>query len=89
MVVTAVFESPELHFRIPYGVDVEDKTQVTNWWVRYATLHIEYCDGRKEEIESIYSLDNSCDWKNPVDTSIEDAGDAGIDFDELDEELEQ
>lgn len=62
-------------FKIPDGLDLEDKTVVQFWIVHYGHLEIFYTDGREEIIEM---EDNAFDYKRPKETSIEDAEDNGI-----------
>ena len=41
----------ESQFKIPDGLDLEDKSIVENWWVKHDTLYIVYAD--KDEIHEI------------------------------------
>ena len=56
-------------WRVPLGVDLNDTTQVSRWYVRWSILHIEYADGRAQEINM------SCEWepnyKHPSKVRIE------------------
>lgn len=65
-------------FKIPDGVDLEDKTVVENYGVKWGNLHINYVDGREETIES-EGWDS--DMKYPDEVKIENAKDWGIDYD--------
>jgi len=65
--------SGNLKFKIPKGLDLEDETIVSNWYVRYATLHIHYVDGREEEIESEYEFEADFKWADKL--RIEDDDD--------------
>jgi hypothetical protein len=76
-------------FKIPKGLDLEDKTQVKNWGVKYNVLHIYKVDGTELEIESEGWI-HSFDYKYPScnDVEIENASDWGIDDDDNEEEEE-
>jgi len=71
-VVVATFPVPETVFLIPNGLDLEDKTIVKTWFVRWNTLHIEYVTGIEEEIQYHYEPQINCKYP---DTTIEDASD--------------
>ena len=78
--VVANYCEPEAVFKIPDGLDLEDKSTVTNWYVRYSTLYIFYVDGRQEEIEMDY--ESEPDYKRPINTTIEDAEDYTVEYEE-------
>lgn len=79
-IVIAQYECPERAWRIPFGLDLDDKNVVKDWWIKWEYLHIEYTDGRKESFESIWESEG--DQKYPLDYRIDDADELGIDFDE-------
>ena len=87
-VVRAEYSAPESVFEIPDGLDLEDKSIVEWWGVKWNTLHIKYVG--KEEVEDIQpSWDGGEDheiWKHPNDCGIEDAEDVGYEYEE-DEDL--
>ena len=61
-VVVVTYPSPEAVFKIPDGLDLEDKSVVTGWKTKGGCLYIYYVDGREEEIE----------WKfDPADDDVE------------------
>ena len=82
-VVSASFYIPDFVFKIPDGLDLEDKEVVEDWWVKYGTLHIRYVG--KEDVEEIdpHYDDKDYDYKWPKTVSIEDA------YDEYEEEDEE
>jgi hypothetical protein len=57
--VVVKYSAPEAIFKIPDGLDLEDKSVVESWWVKYGTLYICYTNGKEKEIE----WDNSADYK--------------------------
>lgn len=57
-------------FKIPEGVDLDDKTQVEDWYVKWNILNITYVDGREEEIEAEGWVEQH-DYKHPKDAVIE------------------
>ena len=62
----------ESAFKIPDGLDLEDKSVVEKWWVWKYSLHIKYVGN--EEIESIEGDNDHYEtFKEPHTTSIEDA----------------
>ena len=69
-------------FIIPKGLNLEDKTQVKEWWVKWNRLQIRLVDGTLLEIDPEYGVNNSA--KHPTDEpTIEDAADYGFE-DEFD-----
>ena len=61
-VVVTTYPSPKGVFKIPDGLDLEDKSVVTSWETKGGCLYIYYVDGREEEIE----------WKfDPADDDVE------------------
>ena len=75
------------YFKIPDGLDLEDKTVVESWGVKYNTLYIYYVDGREEEIEPVWDIEP--DWKYPNNCEIEDAEDYNVEYSEDEEEKEE
>jgi|688.fasta_scaffold558481_1 hypothetical protein len=69
-------------FAIPSNINLEDKTQVEEWWVKYLTLHIRLTNGKVIEIKPQGWIDNN-DFKWPStdydDDNIVDASEFGID----------
>jgi hypothetical protein len=57
-----------VEFVIPKGMDLDDKTKIKEYWVRYGTLHIEFVDGTTQKIE--YENEPDTDWETPNDTNI-------------------
>ena len=86
-------------FAIPSNINLEDKTQVEYWWVKYLTLHILLTSGKEIEVKPQGWIDNN-DFKWPSEDydvdSIVDASDCGMEDDdeafkpvELDDDEEQ
>ena len=75
-------------FKIPKGLDLDNKKVVEDWWVKYDILSIKYVNN--EEIEEIpFSRELSReDFKNPVDERIENANDGYMDYFDGEEEDE-
>ena len=71
-------------FKIPDGLDLEDKSVVKFWGVKWAKLYIVYVDGREEEIEEY--MEAEPDYKHPDSVAIEDADDYNVDYEEDEEE---
>lgn len=69
-------------FKVPKGLDLEDKTKVTEWWVKWNTLHITLVDGTTLEIQPEWGNVGDC-LKYPSDEpTIEDAEDYGLEDEE-------
>ena len=78
----------EIIFKLPDGIDLEDKTVVADWYVRWGTLHINYVDGREEEIEQSDGMSEP-DWKRPDDQFVIDADRYCVEYSEDEEEEEE
>lgn len=74
-------------FKIPKGLDLEDKEQVEDWSVKYNTLYIYKTDGSKLEIQAEGWI-HHFDYKYPQDETIENRDDHGIDYSDDEEEEE-
>tara|TARA_R110002020_G_scaffold7091_5_gene29994 strand:- start:1613 stop:2104 length:492 start_codon:yes stop_codon:yes gene_type:complete len=88
-VVVAQYIS-EMVFKIPDGLDLEDKAIVKDYHVKNGQLWINYVDGRQEECECYCEIET--DFKYPHETKIYEPDDLGYTDDiysdeESDEEL--
>jgi len=83
-IVSAIFPGPEVIFKIPDGLDLEDKTVVEFWFVKWGTLHIHYINGEEKEIE--WEYEPEMDFKDPESSEIEDADEHDIEYEEDKEE---
>jgi hypothetical protein len=72
-------------FKIPKGLDLEDKTQVKNWGVKWNRLWIEKVDGTELMIEAESWIHNF-DYKYPDIAEIVDADDEGVEYSDDEEE---
>jgi len=85
MMVETIYDQREVaYFRIPDGVDLEDKSVVESWETRYGTLYIKYVGkAEEEEIEWEFHPSEYTDYKYGQD-SIEDAdglgGGCGVEY---------
>ena len=70
-------------FCVPKNINLEDKTQVESWGVKYNTLHIYLTNGEELEISSRGWIENF-DYKYPNNNEqkIVDAEEVGIDDDD-------
>ncbi len=65
-------------FKIPKGLDLEDKTQVKSWWIKWNTLKIELVDETILNVKPEFDVMEN-DLKYPSDDpTIEDAEDYGM-----------
>lgn len=79
-IVIAEYACPERAWKIPFGVDLVDKTQVSDWWIKWNILYIEYTDGREEQLECAFESED--ELKRPLDYRLDDAEELFIDFSE-------
>jgi hypothetical protein len=75
-ILRVTYNSPESIFAIPIGLDLDDKTIVEDWGVKWDTLYIDFADGTKLEIKPKSSAQDFDDFKYPKDEEIEDNNDA-------------
>ena len=87
-VVTADYNFPKAIFKIPDGLDLQDKKVVKAWFVKGMYLNIRYVDGREEVIEWEWDpTEERADWQYP-DEQIEDAEDWECEYSDDEEESE-
>ena len=72
--VVVTYYTSDATFKIPDGLDLEDKSVVRRWYVIDDTLHIYYTDGREEEIDVYEPYEISGEH----DERIEDAAEYGV-----------
>jgi hypothetical protein len=90
-VVRATYYPPTSVFKIPKSIDIEDKSVVKGYWVRYDELYIEFVDPSKDmlRIQPHLAASESEDYKDPMTIEVIDADEEGISDDEEDEEEEE
>lgn len=76
-VVIATYFQEEC-FVIPRNIDIEDKTQVKSWGVKWNRLYVELVSGEIIEIGSENWIDET-DYKRPSEVVIDDATNRGLD----------
>jgi hypothetical protein len=89
-ILKGTYCTPEIYFKLPDGLDLEDETIVESYYVKWKRLYINYVDGRTDEIETEYYFPED-DHKYPDNIEIIDAdkswvGLHWITYDEDDEE---
>jgi PAS domain-containing protein len=67
-VLIAYYVPRTQRFRIPKGLDLEDKTKVVEYWVRRDQLHIKFVDG---SFKHIAPYSDFYDEKTPCEETIE------------------
>ena len=83
-IVQTLYAPTSAEFKIPDGLDLEDKSVVEYWAVKYGTLRIKYVGKEKEEeIEWEYEPEIDMKWGND---EIIDADEGNIEYEEDDEE---
>ena len=62
--VKVKYYEPYAVFNIPNGLDLEDKSIVNEWYVKYGTLYICYTNGKEKEIEWDNISNEDFDYKS-------------------------
>ncbi len=95
-VVVAEYYAPEVVFKVPKGIDLNDKSVVENWFVRRHTLYIKYVGKDKEEehepvfeTEEDFKFPNKEEVMKREDCELEDFIDWSDDEDEEEEEEDE
>jgi len=57
-------------FIVPDGIDLNDKTKVKEWFVKWNTLTIIMVDGTEHEIDNEGGVENF-DYKHPYSTEVQ------------------
>ena len=73
----------EAVFKIPDGLDLEDKTVVQDWRTKYGKLYITYVNS-EEVLEIDSEWDTEIDYKYSSDEVIADADEFHIDYEQDD-----
>ena len=85
-VVMVTLHSPEIIFKIPDGLDLEDKNVVEYWGHKWGKMYIKYVG--KEEVEEITAYEETeVDYKYEQEIEIIDA-EVGVVYSEDEEEEE-
>ena len=82
-VVSAEYSNTRV-FKIPDGLDLEDRAVVKEWKVFNCDLHILYVDGSNDCFECECKIESDC-----KDLNIEDAKDYDFEYDSDDEDVEE
>ena len=85
-VVTADYNFPKAIFKIPDGLDLQDKKVVKAWFVKGMYLNIRYVDGREEVIEWECDPTEKRAEEQYPDEQIEDAKDWDFEYSDDEEE---
>jgi hypothetical protein len=90
-VIRATYYPPASVFIIPKTIDIEDKSVVKDYWVKYDELCIVFVDESKDMlcIKPHYSAEESQDYKHPENLEIVDADEEGISDDEEEKDKEE
>ena len=89
VVVRATYYPPEHIFKIPDGLDLEDKSVVESWYVKWGELYITYADGKEQKIGQYF--ENDMDFKWPENVEIVNAEEIiwGVEYSEDEESNEE
>jgi len=77
--------SHDEEFKIPIGVDLNDKSQVKSWGIKWNILWIIYADGREEDVEGEGCV-NDFEYKHPESIDVLTVDEDGNEVDEDDDE---
>ena len=77
-IVGTEYNAPTAVFKYPDGVDLEDKSVVESWAVKYGKLYIKYV-GKDTEEEIQWEYDPQTDFKYGNDEII-DADERSVDY---------
>ncbi len=70
-ILRVTYSNPESVFAIPIGLDLEDKTMVKDWGLKWDTLYIDFVDGTELKIKPTHSAQDTLEFlKYPQDTEI-------------------
>ena len=84
-VVMVTLHSPEIIFKIPDGLDLEDKNVVEYWGHKWGKMYIKYV-GKEEEEEIEAYEEGEVDYKYEQQIEIVDADEHCVDYSEDEEE---
>ena len=87
-IVATTYYAPTAVFKIPDGVDLEDKSVVEYWGTKYGTLRIKYVGKEEEEKDIEWEYEPEVDWKYGTDEII-DADEWGVEYSDDEEEEEE
>lgn len=94
MIVRATYTVSN-EFRIPRGIDLEDKEQVESWGIKWDMMEIYLQNGNTIKIDPTYCVQDGHDFKRPDETEIdeddnqEDGDDDVVNRDDDDEDEEE
>ena len=90
-ILLAQYEPCEGVFKIPDGIDLNDKSVVSEYVVNYDTMTINYVNGKKEKIKCDFETEavNGCKPNLAYKTTIEDAADFDIKYTEDEGDCEE
>ena len=71
MIVRATYTVSN-EFRIPRGIDLEDKEQVESWGIKWDMMEIYLQNGKTIKIDPTYSIQDGHDFKRPDETEIDE-----------------
>ena len=88
-ILKATYYPREVFFKIPKNIDLEDKSKVEEYWVKWNMLFIKFIDGTIQKIECCQENDE--EYKHPENTEVKDRDDYGwfSDSEEEDEDDEE
>jgi hypothetical protein len=76
-------------FKVPKGINLEDKTQVKYWGTKYATLYIVFVDETREEMHIEAEYEPELDCKYADEETIADISEFPFIEDDEDEDEEE
>ena len=86
--LVATYYPPKMTFVVPKGIDLENKEQVKEYWVKYGVLYINLTNGKTLKVSSFQGVEDPV-FKYPEETEIIDAEDEELDLDDYEDDYEE
>ena len=86
--LVATYYPPQMTFVVPKGIDLNNKEQVKEHWVKYGVLTIDLTNGKTLKVSSFQGVEDP-DFKYPEETEIIDAEDEELDLDDYEDDYEE
>ena len=86
--LVATYYPPKMTFVVPKGIDLENKEQVKEYWVKYGVLYIALTNGKTLKVSSFQKVEDPV-FKYPEETEIIDAEDEELDLDDYEDDYEE
>ena len=82
-VIASTYCPVTIFFIVPKGIDLNNKEQVVNHWVKYGVLFIELTDGKTIQVQAFFEPEP--DYKWPDKTVISDSNTENLDVEDYED----